>query len=78
MFDSVQGGLDPHMTPGRSPARTPGPMSPSQQYSPVHTPWRTADPNLSFSPGPAGMAMSPDRPGYSPTSPGYRCACMHA
>ncbi|GLI67975.1 hypothetical protein VaNZ11_012311 [Volvox africanus] len=68
-------------TPGRSPHRTPGPMSPSHMLSPMHSPFiggGAFSPIVGggFSPvhgsgGPTSPTYSPSSPGYSPTSPGY-------
>ncbi|KAG2501690.1 hypothetical protein HYH03_000192 [Edaphochlamys debaryana] len=68
-------------TPGRSPHRTPGPMSPSHMLSPMHSPWVGGAFSPagvgSFSPlhggasGPMSPGYSPTSPRYSPTSPGY-------
>ncbi|KAF5837019.1 DNA-dependent RNA polymerase II largest subunit [Dunaliella salina] len=63
-YDNVQ------MTPGRSPARTPGPQSPSGMYSPIQSPFTAG--GVGFSPGPGAMfSPGPQSPGYSPTSPRY-------
>mgnify|MGYP001807108172 CR=1 FL=1 len=63
------------MTPSRSPARTPGPMSPSHLLSPMHSPFvgsgfSPMHPGA-FSPAHGGGVGGPMSPGYSPTSPGY-------
>ncbi|GAX77905.1 hypothetical protein CEUSTIGMA_g5347.t1 [Chlamydomonas eustigma] len=71
-FDQI-GFHDVTMTPGRSPARTPGPMSPSSMLSPMNSPF-IGDFMGKFSPinGVGGGMFSPGRsPGYSPTSPRY-------
>ena len=82
-FDSIAfygaAGVQPGMTPGRSPGQaTPNRlMSPSQMQSPLPgmSPFHDSvqfSPmgNALFSPD-GGGSYSPTSPGYSPTSPGY-------
>ncbi|KAG1671615.1 hypothetical protein FOA52_006846 [Chlamydomonas sp. UWO 241] len=76
-FDQIGFGDGAGLTPGRSPARTPGPMSPSAMLSPISSPFGGDHGVFSpahggaFSPGRSPGGFSPTSPAYSPTSPAY-------